>query len=360
MKNKLVAESIEGFFRKTKQQIKQMVFDKFEKISNIIRSKNFKKASLFFGNEENLNKVRRDFIKLAQLFKIKSDEDIYLLDDMQLLTLNNNLNNILDDYDLQKRTYESLTEAYEPKDLKRVKDFAKKSGGNFEKEVALARQMANTLSNVNKAIGRAEAAAEVYGEWNDIVQIFYDKAKELGYEGPVPGKRLEVGIVLGSKFVKEKQYKNKIRERYRSPRGGNPVLPLGKVDLRTGKCEHFNVYDTWNNEGTVEVWRDNKGMNTSHLDVSNQKVASTGIASLLKPKSKEEIELKMRQYFNYKLVFTSGNTPLHEIGEKDNFVHDQNGNMIGRNWEMVDYVPLKHMRELILPYGGHLSGYCYK
>jgi len=103
-----------------------------------------------------------------------------------------------------------VNEAYEPKDLKRVKDFAKKSGGDFEKEVALARQMAKTLTNVNKAIGRAEAAAEVYGGWNEIVQIFYDKAKELGYEGPPPAERLEVlkdHPILGSKLPKEQQYK---------------------------------------------------------------------------------------------------------------------------------------------------------
>lgn len=260
---------------------------------------------------------------------------------------------------------DSVDEAYEPKDLKRVKDFAKKSGGDFEKEVALARQMANTLTNMNKAIGRAEAAAEVYGGWNDIVQIFYDKAKELGYKGPEPGKRLEAGVVLGSKLPKEKQYR-RVRDisgsmnRYYRHRG-SPVLPLGKVDLRTGKCESFNVYDTWGGSSTiVEVWRDNKNMDTSHLNVTSiQPTPSGGIASLLKPKPQEEVELNKRKFFNYKIVFTSGTNPTHQIGDKNDFRHDQSGAHIG-SWEMVDYVPLEHMRELILPYGGNLSGYVYK
>jgi len=263
-----------------------------------------------------------------------------------------------------KFVFETISEAYEPKDLKRVKDFAKKSGGDFEKEVALARQMANTLTNMNKAIGRAEAAAEVYGGWNDIVQIFYDKAKELGYTGPEPGKRLEAGIVLGSKLPKEQQYRrtrDTSGSRYIPRHRGSPILPLGKVDLRTGKCEYFNVYDTWGDHPTtVEVWRDNKNVDTSHLDVSKEPSLPTGgIASLLKPKPKEEIELNKRKFFNYKLVFTSGSTPIHQIGDREEFRHDQSGSHIG-TWEMVDYVPLEHMRELILPYGGHLSGYTYK
>ncbi|MEK0338542.1 MAG: hypothetical protein QQN41_14025, partial [Nitrosopumilus sp.] len=98
-----------------------------------------------------------------------------------------------------KKVYEIL-EAYEPKDLKRVKDFAKKSGGDYQKEIAFAQRMANTLTNMDKAIGRAEAAAEVYGEQNEIVEIFYNKAKELGFTGPAPGERLEGGIKLGSQL----------------------------------------------------------------------------------------------------------------------------------------------------------------
>lgn len=267
----------------------------------------------------------------------------------------------------------TISEAYEPKDLKRVRDFRIKSGGDFEKEVALARRMANTLTNVDKAIGRAEAAAEVYGGWNEIVDIFYDKAKELGYTGPPPAERLEVlkeKPILGSKLPPEQRYKRPERSGFKNTRWkgssweGNAILPLGKVDLRTGDSPMFNVYDTWLDDpdddgGIVEVWRDNKGIDTSHIEPIPQKPATSGLGSILKPKPAEEIEKQKRQFFNYRLVFTSGNEPMHQIGDYANFYHDQNGNHIG-HWEMVDYVPLKHMKELILPYGKKISGYVYK
>jgi len=262
-----------------------------------------------------------------------------------------------------------IQEAYEPKDLKRVRDFGIKSGGDFQKEIALAQRMANTLTNMDKAIGRAEAAAEVYGEQNEIVEIFYKKAKELGFTGPPPGERLKGGIKLGSKLPKEQQYKRDRTSGFRTSNyrrstawRGNPILPLGKVDLRSGDSPMFNVYDTWldDNSTTVEVWRDNKGINTSYIDVKEPKTpATTGLSSILKPKSREEIEKSKRSFFNYKVIFTSGSTPLQEIGEKQDFYHDQNGNHIGY-WEMVDYVSLENLKELILPYGKKINGYVYK
>lgn len=267
---------------------------------------------------------------------------------------------------------ETLNEmAYEPKDLKRVRDFSLKSGGDFQKEISFAQRMANTLTNMDKAIGRAEAAAEVYGGWNEIVEIFYNKAKELGYTGPPPGERLEdPKHILGSKLPPEQQYKRPSSNSYFRSGGygrtsswqGSAILPLGKVDLRSGDSPLFNVYDTWLNNRdddstTVEVWRDNKGVDTSRIDV--KETPKTGISSILAPKSKEEIERQKRQFFNYKLVFNSGKNPSYQIGDKQSFYHDQNGNNIGY-WEMVDYVPLKHMKELILPYGKKISGYVYK
>lgn len=255
-----------------------------------------------------------------------------------------------------------IDEAYEPKDLKRVRDFAKKSGGSFEKEIALARQMAKAITNVDKAIGRAEAAAEVYGGWNEIVEVFYEKAKQLGYSGPEPGRRLsDPTAVLGSKRPDAQRAENQQRSySYGSRWGGNPILPIGKVNLRTGECKYFNVYDTWDDNSTVEVWRDNKGVDTSRLqNVEPKAPMGSGIGKLLRGKPKEEIDTAMRKFFNYKLVFTSGTRPQYGIGAKKTFYHDQNGSIMG-DWEMVDYVPLKHMRELILPYGGNISGYVYK
>ena len=350
----MLIESVNDYFsNKSIENFKYKLYDKLEKLYDFI-------------SKSKLNKAQIDFFKLIDFVGLGINDkinisDIEKLDNDRLFILNNGINNLFDDYDINLA---SVHEAYEPKDLKRIKDFSKKSGGDFQKEVALARQMSNTLKDVNKAIGRAEAAAEVYGEFNEISQIFYEKAKQLGYDGPIPGERLKQ-VVLGSKLSKDQQYKNKYRDSsYRSMSRsrfhGDPILPLGKVDIRSGECKYFNVYDTWgDSHTTVEVWRDNKGIDTSHLTPLDTPKQTGGIADILKPKSKEEIQQKTRNYFNYKIIFTSGNEPIHEIGEKQSFYHDQNGGNIG-TWEMVDYVPLKHMSELILPYGSHLQGYTYK
>ena len=267
---------------------------------------------------------------------------------------------------MKAKFVKEILEAYEPKDLKRVRDFARKSGGNYQKEIAFAKRMAKTLTNMDKAIGRAEAAAEVYGGYNEIVDIFYKKAKELGYKGPPPGERLkDPTAVLGSKKEKTKKEttektRRNIRYGWRGSKWeGNAILPIGKVDLRSGESNWFNVYDEWKDSHmTVEVWRDNKNIDTTQIDTPEEEQQLSGIHSILKPKPREEVEAAKRKFFNYKLIFTSGEAN-YKIGEMKNFYHDQNGNHIG-SWEMVDYVPLKHMKELILPYGKKLSGYVYK
>lgn len=359
MRAKLV-ESLDDYYF-SNNNIEYGLYDKLENIYHIIS--NVKNNPQYIKAQQELFKLL-NFVGLNKL-KDLSINDINNLNDDKLFILKNGLNNIIEDYNI----YGVLTnESYEPKDLKRIKDFAKKSNGNLEKEINLANQMAKTLTNVDKAIGRAEAAAEIYGPEHEITQIFYDKAKKLGYEGQVPGERLKSGILLGSKLPLEQRYKNPDKnikskyvpnKRYGRPLG-NPILPIGKVNIRSGECEYFNVYNTWEGDDTVvEVWRDNMGMNTKVLDYNERIEPTTGIASILKPKSQEEIDINKRKYFKYSIIFTSGNEPMHEIGEICDFAHDQNWRHLGR-WEMVDYVLLKHMKELILPYGSTISGYVYK
>ena len=366
---KLISESLDDFFLTNPiDKLVSKVYDKLEKLNSVIGSFSKKISKKVFTNFDDHIRAQQEFFKLIKFIGLEDNasiNDIKKLDKNSLFILNNGLNLIMNDYnieDLKKSKKDFVSEAYEPKDLKRIKDFSKKSDGNFEKEVALARQMANTLTNMDKAIGRAEAAAEVYGGWNEIVEIFYDKAKQLGYKGPKPGERLNAGILLGSKLPKEQQYKNKFTDNRRYIHNESFILPLGSVDLRSGECKFFNIYNTWgDHDTTVEVWVEMKnGVNYKSLDTSNINVEDEGgIAGLLKPKPKEEIDLLKRKYFNYKIIFTSGNTPNHEIGDKVKFRHDQSQKLIGY-WEMVDYVSLKYMSELILPYGNKIFGYTYK
>jgi len=246
-----------------------------------------------------------------------------------------------------------MDEAYEPKDLARVKDFAKKSGGDTQKEIALAHQMAHAITKVEKAIGRAEAAAEVYGPDHDVVKVFYDRAKELGYEGDVPGERLERGPVLGSQLTPYNKDAAQVKFRQ------GHILPLGNVDLRSGESQIFNVYDTWGDyDTTVEVWVNTEDTNSNVIQMILNKGVEQKSTSILRPKSNDELKTALRT-LTFRAIFTSGSKPLFNIGDKASFVHDQNGRYLG-TWVMVDYVPLKYMTELILPYKGKMKGYVYK
>ena len=252
-----------------------------------------------------------------------------------------------------KLVRESLDESYEKKDLKRIQDIVSKGGGDFDKELSLATTMSKLITNVDKAIARAEASVLVYGGPNEISNIFYDRAKKLGYTGDSPEDVRGSAGIPGSRLPAEKRYKSdhplekpifyhrltRTRENY--------VLPIGYVNLRTGENKHFNIYDTW--DGTVEVWLDKRYKGA----VGGDEMKFT----YLRPKSKEEIDKKMNKY---RLIFTSGKEPLHEIGEKGSFIHDQGHYMVGKGWDMVDYIRVKDMAELIPLYGKNILGYAYK
>jgi hypothetical protein len=98
------------------------------------------------------------------------------------------------------------------------------------------------------------------------------------------------------------------------------ILPLGSLNLKTGQCQIFNVYDTWN-DATCEVWM-------SLLDG------------------------------NYKLIFTTGNKPYAKIGTKWSFKHDQNMKFLF-NAEMIDYAHISNLI-ILLKYGKIIPAYVYK
>jgi hypothetical protein len=81
----------------------------------------------------------------------------------------------------------SLNEAAEARDVQRIKDLFPKSKGDDEKLLKLAKNMAQSIDNVEKAQRRAEAAWQVLGaENNPIADIFLARVQELtGGKAPV-------------------------------------------------------------------------------------------------------------------------------------------------------------------------------
>lgn len=99
MKIQLVSESIEDFVVNSKQR----VYDKFERINNILR--NSSRALKIFKDPNLVTKAQQDFFNLIKSINpIKIDlteKDINLLNNDELLQLNNGLDFIIDDYDLK-------------------------------------------------------------------------------------------------------------------------------------------------------------------------------------------------------------------------------------------------------------------
>jgi hypothetical protein len=65
----------------------------------------------------------------------------------------------------------------ESKDVMRISDIIKKSGGDDNKALTLARTMAKLIKDYYKAMRRAKAAEEAGRE--DLAEIFYNRAAAL-------------------------------------------------------------------------------------------------------------------------------------------------------------------------------------
>ena len=102
---------------------------------------------------------------------------------------------------MEKLVRERLFEAPEERDIKRVEDLFHKSKGSDEKLLQLTRAMAKSITDIDKAQRRAEAAWQLIGkENNPIADIFLAKVEELKSGGKEigDGKPVKSGISFGS------------------------------------------------------------------------------------------------------------------------------------------------------------------
>ena len=188
---------------------------------------------------------------------------------------------------------ESLNEEFGQKDYIRMTDIQTKSAGDHDKELSLATTQAKIIKNPAKAKARAEAAEEVFGAGSDIAEIFNERAKELGgnyvkaqaskgalapVKGPkIKGKKLErefkKHLILPSERTNQSnadegggfskfgdvfkgtgigRYAQKTKTTNEINYSPYSILPIGSVDLGSGECKYFNVYETWP-DSTAEV-----------------------------------------------------------------------------------------------------------
>ena len=153
--------------------------------------------------------------------------------------------------------YESFDDflfEFDKKDIKRIESMLSKARGNEAKLISYAQTMAKLIKDPVKAVGRAEAAENIMGkDNNEVAAIFWAKAKELGADvGNFKSK--PKGLQIGSRMKGGKKAGREATTGNRSRwfKYGSPILPIGKVNLNTGKSKYFNVYDTWP-DSTAEV-----------------------------------------------------------------------------------------------------------
>jgi len=220
---------------------------------------------------------------------------------------------------------EWINEMVTPKDLDRINSLVSKAKGDEAKAVQLATAMANSIGDMDKLRQRHEAAVEILGADHPATKVFADKMASSGVK---PADAKKKGNTLGALGSEVSTPSTRSPFKGRRP---NPVLPLGSTNLVTGKCDYFNIYDTWGNgDGTtIELWRAFK--------------SGPGVADGA-----------------WKLVFTSGSKAITGIGDAEPFVHDQTQRDLFYG-ELVDWANIGDADLLVRKYGvKSASGYVYK
>lgn len=211
-----------------------------------------------------------------------------------------------------------VLEAASSKDIQRVQDIVTKSNGDESKMVNLANTMCKLITDKNKAYDRGLAADQILGPNHPVTKVFMDRAQALGVD--VASKAAQTKVLPGSRRPSSEQFKTS--RQFTGYRGrGAAILPCGSLNLKTGQNKYFNIHESFHANSTLEVW---------------------------------EVGYKV-----WKIVMTSGSTPIWQIGTKGFFNHDQTGRPLF-DGIMVDYIEAPHSEELIPLYGKSLSMYVYK
>ena len=226
---------------------------------------------------------------------------------------------------------------YGTKDLMRISDIRKKSGGDIIEEFKLAVRMANEIELPGKAIARGWAAVDVYrnsngnpDQYSPIAAVFFQRACELAGEDDINDIKAMASMNSvgdGDEDVEaaydsvptEKQPASRrppeMLSKIISKKRVSDLLPLAKINIVKGEGPNFDILVT--KTGTVEIWKTN--------------------------------EDKIR------MVYTGSPEPTANIGDEREFKINEDREM----WTMVDYTEVYNMMHLMPLYGSSLSSYMY-
>lgn len=108
------------------------------------------------------------------------------------------------------------------------------------------------------------------------------------------------------------------------------IAGLGAINLNTGSSKHFNIYDTWGEDTTYEIYEMHK-------------------FGVVDSDTKKE----------YRIVATSGKKPINDIGDIQDFQADQSRKPLFRG-KMIDHATGSDLKKLAKVYGSSIRGFTYK
>ena len=103
--------------------------------------------------------------------------------------------------------------------------------------------------------------------------------------------------------------------------GKSPILSLGSLNLKTGECTYFNVYEEWGENTTYELW-----------DMGGGKL---------------------------RICATSGKKPIFDIGDGNLFIGDQSRRELGHGI-LIDWATGSDLKRMAKKYGTRIPAYTYK
>ena len=245
-----------------------------------------------------------------------------------------------------------VNEGYGQKDIVRMESLRDKSNGDPDKEMQYALNMAKSIKNAGKAQARGEGAEEVFGDTR-IADVFYARSLELAGHSveaepsQMPGTKRQTdysqykkpysklgfeedmnpyaALGIGSFSAGAQNAPTPQREKKHHGGGrwgrGVSILTMATVNLQNGNSKYFNVMSEWKGDSVAEIWQTDAG--------------------------------------KYKVMFTSGKKPLHQIGDTASFMADQSGRYLFEG-TMIDWTHIDDLPGLVPYYGKSIGGYVYK
>ena len=133
----------------------------------------------------------------------------------------------------------------------------------------------------------------------------------------------KVLVKVGRKDLAQEYYRKAVGRHKQTT-----ILPMGSIDLVTGKSKYFNIYEEWKKTlMTCEIYK-------SYKDSS-------------------------RSQFTYKLILGSGNRPIGKLKELEDFANYQSGRFLFKA-EMIDSCLLKDLPDFATKYAKKIDGFVYK